>query len=299
MKLQRKALIRNLVIGVIAIDAVGIYMLKDRLSDPAQDSISALEQEALALSASPVPQPPNHPPLPGISPVEAPKAAASPEALAVREMPKPAFGTAPAAPAAPVAAPKMAEAPRAAPAPAPVKAKAVPAPALAKAPVATAAPAKPVAKAAPALAKAPAAKVAPAKPAAKVAPQTGFVAKRTITVPRVATAVSTKAPVTVSTKTMPSPKFGKVSERKRTTFTKAFGVSHAAPSVSLATTSGSLHQEAPTITAEFAPDTTLQAPEVVEVTTLAIATPVDAAPAPAPTREAPVQMELELPARDQ
>lgn len=62
MKLQRKALIRNLVIGVIAVDAVGIYMLKDRLSDPSQNSISALEQEALALAASPVPQGPILPP---------------------------------------------------------------------------------------------------------------------------------------------------------------------------------------------------------------------------------------------
>ncbi|MCW1403476.1 hypothetical protein OKA06_14570 [Novosphingobium sp. MW5] len=278
MKLQGKALIRNLVIGVIAVDAVGIYMLKDRLSDPSHNSVSALEQEALALSASPAAQSPNHPPLPGITPVESPKAAASPEALASRELPKPAFGTAPAAPAAPAAAPKMVEAPRAVAAPAPAKAKPAAAPALAKAPVAA---------------------VTPARPAAKAAPQTGFVAKRTITVPRVASAASTKAPVTVSTKTMPSPKFGKVAEHKRASFTKAFGVSHAKPSVAVIAASGSLLQSAPMVTAEFAPDATQPAPEAVEVTTLAVATPVDAAPSPAPTHDAPVQMELELPARDQ
>lgn len=277
MKLQRKALIRNLVIGVIAVDAVGIYMLKDRLSDPSQNSISALEQEALALAASPAPQGPNLPPLPGTSLDEAPKAAAAPAALASRELPKPAFGTADATPAA---APRMAEAPRAVAAPAPAKAKPV---------------------AAPALAKAPAAAAAPAKPAAKAAPQTGFVTKRTITVPRVAAAVTTKAPVTVSTRTVASPRFAKVTERKRASFTKAFGVSQAAPAVSVASTSGSLYPASPSVSAEFGPDSSQQLPEAVEVSTLAIATHADTMANPAPSMEpapaAPVSAPVtELPA---
>lgn len=109
MKLQRKALVRNVVIAMIVADGVGVYLLQDRLSNPLQDSAAVYEQEALALAASEAANP-------QVSPSRQPA-----QALASRELPQPAFGmdapakVQPTKPAAPQAAPALAKAPVASP----------------------------------------------------------------------------------------------------------------------------------------------------------------------------------------
>ncbi len=241
MKLQRKALVRSLVIAMVVADGVGIYFLQDRLSNPLQDSNAAFEEEALALAASEAADP---------------KAQAPQQALAGRELPMPAFGmpeAAPAVAAMPVAAQSTALQTTVTPALASV---------LAKAP-ATSSVATPA-----------------AKPAAKAASAPALTAKRTIAVPRIAAVTSNTAPVTFSV--TPSSKVAKAQERKRASlakvtgtksigFTKAFGVSRAAPALAVNSTYGSLSQGAPGITADFTPDATMPQVETMETVPVAVA----------------------------
>lgn len=266
MKLQRKALVRNLVIAMVVADGVGIYFLQDRLSNPLNDSAAAFEEEALALAASE-----------SAKPQAAPQQAPSQQALASRELPKPAFGT-------PEAAPTVAAKPVAAQ-PAPVQAAAKPA--LAKAPAAAPAVAAPA-----------------AKPAAKAAP--ALTAKRTIAVPRIAAVTSSKTPVTLSVTPSSKAAKAKAPERKRATFakaigfTKAFGVSRAVPAIAVTTASGSLHQAGPVITADFAPDTTAPQVETVETAPIAMASQPELMAEPAPTVSVPSEApSVELPSTDE
>jgi hypothetical protein len=277
MKLQRKALVRNLVIAMVVADGVGVYLLQDRLSNPLQDSNAAFEAEALALSASEAAKPQFQPPHEAVPQTVAPQ-----QAEASRELPKPAFGMDTAAP---------------------VQTAKVSVPAVA-APVVTAKTA--VAAKAPVTAKVAA---AAAVPTAKAAPT--VTAKRTIAVPRVASLNTYKSPVTVSVKPSSNSAkakapahravFSKASGTKAYGFTKAFGVSRATPSVAVTTASGSLQNVGPVITADFAPDSTQPVEAAPEVTaTLAVATPADTvttdqAPArdmsaPAPTETAPSEL---------
>ncbi|WP_310533548.1 hypothetical protein [Novosphingobium sp.] len=255
MKLQRKALIRNAVIAMIVADGVGVYFLQDRLTNPLQDSAAAYEQEALALAASEAATPQVSPPKPA-------------EALASRELPKPAFG---------MDAPVKAETAKVEP----VKAAA------------------PRAAAAPALAKAPAVHsvAAPvAKAAVKAAPVNSLAAKRTIIVPRAVASASTKTPVTLSV--THSSKVAKASGHKRTSFTNAFaGISRSAPALAMHTASGSLQHAGPTVTADFAPDSTVPQVEIMETVPLAMASQPDMMSDQAPTMSAPTQSaSVELPA---
>lgn len=253
MKSQRKALVRNLVIAMVVADGVGVYMLQDRLTNPLQDRAAAYEAEALALAASEAASPQVSPPKPA-------------QALASRELPKPAFGM-----------------------DAPVKAETVKAETVKVGPVKAAAP-----RAASALAKAPAASsvAAPAaKPVAKSAPVSTLAAKRTITVPRAVAAASTKAPVTLSVTPSSKVAKAKASGHKRTSFTKAFaGISRSAPALAMHTVSGSLHHASPSITAEFAPDSTVPQMETLESVPLAMASQPEMMTDQAPTELASVEL---------
>ncbi|MEJ6008736.1 hypothetical protein [Novosphingobium aquae] len=261
MKLQRKALIRNAVIAMIVADGVGVYFLQDRLTNPLQDSAAAYEQEALALAASEAANP-------QVSPAQQP-------ALASRALPKPSFGM-----------------------DAPVKAETAKAEPVMFEPVKAAAP---QAAPAPALAKAPAARsvAAPvAKPVAKVAPVSTLVAKRTITSPRAIAAASTKAPVTLSVTPSSKVAKAKASGPKRTSFTKAFaGISRSAPTLAMHTASGSLQHSGPTITVDFAPDSTVPQVETMETVPLAMASQPEMLTDQAPSFSAPAESaSVELPA---
>ncbi|MFM6933764.1 MAG: hypothetical protein ACKOUT_16155 [Novosphingobium sp.] len=260
MKLQRKALVRNLVIAMVVADGVGVYVLQDRLSNPLNDSASAFEQEALALSASEPAKPQFLPPHATV-----PQSAVPQQAEASRELPKPAFG---------MDAPARAEN---------VK---VSAPQPAAAPVA--------AKAAfTAKVAAPAATLA-----ARASPAATLTAKRSLPAPRAMAAATTRTPVTLSVTPSSSAKSAMSTkhEHKRGSFTKAFGVSRAAPSaLAVTTASGSLHHAGPVITADFGPDATQPVTDSPEVTsTLAMVTSVDTATtdqAPARDSSAPVASE--------
>lgn len=257
MKLQRKALVRNAVIAMIVADGVGVYFLQDRLTNPLQDSAAAYEQEALALAASEAANPQ------GLQPKPA-------QALASRELPKPAFGM---------------------DTPANVETAKID---LVKA-------GAPRAAAATVLAKAPAAPsvAAPAaKPVAKVAPASTLVAKRTITAPRAISAASTKTPVTLSVTPSSKVAKAKASGHKRTSFTKAFaGISRSAPALAMHTARGSLHHAGSAITADFAPDSTMPQVETMESAPLAMVSQPEMLSDQAPAMSAPSESaSVELPA---
>ncbi|MFM5929417.1 MAG: hypothetical protein ACKOPQ_00745 [Novosphingobium sp.] len=293
MKNKRKALVRNVVLAMVAADAAGVYYIHDRLSQPAPSGDVTIDDETIAAAAEvhfkpqvaepetvlakrELPKPTFGQQTPALASASAPTQAVplsqtAPTAHAVTQaqaaLPAPATSAKPAPAAKPAVLAKAAApaarpaavsrvAPAAKPASAPAPTLAVRAPAIPRitfAPAAT-----PKAKTDPAAAPAARAKIAPAL--AIAVPATSKPAS-----PAPALGSAAKRPVMLSVVPARTTKLAKANTlsstpvRKRASFRKAFASMAQAENVSVLTTSnGSLRNTAPLVKAQFvseAPET--------------------------------------------